>query len=721
MLPRSLRTPVSLAAVLALLGLACGPTTNGFDTTDGDATIDRADTFVYEAAVDVPPLGRVCTTNAQCDDSIPCTDDRCGPDSRCVNVPNSGMCDNGVFCDGPEVCDTRRGCIRGESISCDDNVVCTQDRCVEATRTCTHVPLDRDGDGDPDDHCHAVECGDAGVPEPDSGMPTPCWRGHDCNDSDPRVNSVVPEICADMIDNNCNGTVDDAERGGCMRAPHDRCDDPLDVSAGGVFALDMAAAQSDYTLRCAGGIAHDLVTRLHLDTPHDVDITADAETSVVGIALQSQCGSTTTTDTLECDYGFPSRIRRHSLPAGDYFLLVGSSGTDPVDLTVRLTDPTPQPTNDACASAQVIPTSGATIRSDLIGATDDVSTLCGGTGRDHVYVFTLDAPMNVTIQLAGARSDYLSLSLATNCMRTPDVLRCDSGSTLTFTAHQLAAGTYYLFVESYDPVFYTLQATFAAPTPPAMGDTCASPLTLVEGTPVNIPSGTMEGDYRLSCATSGRDSVFQFTLTQRRDVLIDASAGGYAYFGVAIGDVCPPTSAMQRVCNTGNSPRTFALGLDPGTYYAVVKPSRDTDYQVSLTTFPPIDVTPASMNDVCSSATTIPSGRGYFTGSTAMLNDNYSSTCAGATHGKDAVFAFHLDTRSRVTLVTDTSFFHVAWIALGPGCPGAATMGTGDNCNLGTHTTLDGVLPPGDYLFFIDGLSTGYEGTYGLQTLITPM
>jgi hypothetical protein len=176
------------------------------------------------------------------------------------------------------------------------------------------------------------------------------------------------------------------------------------------------------------------------------------------------------------------------------------------------------------------------------------------------------------------------------------------------------------------------------------------------------------------------------------------------------------------VCNQGASPRTFALGLDPGTYYAVLKPSRDTDYQVTLTTYPPIAVTPVTMNDVCTSATMIPMGRGYFTGDTTALRDDYSSTCAGTTRGKDAVFSLHLDTRSRVTFVTDTSFFHVVWLAQGLGCPGTEPTGvTGTDCTLGTHTTLDATLAAGDYWFFLDGLSSGYEGTYSLLTLVSPM
>jgi hypothetical protein len=700
---------------VALLA-ACGESPR-FDALNTDATLGDAppDTLpMFEAAVDVPPLGRVCQRNAQCDDGIDCTDDLCGNDNRCVNLPNAGRCDNGVYCDGAERCDTRRGCVRGEPVNCNDGLVCTADRCIEATQRCEHRPLDRDGDGDPDDHCQARECGDAGVPEPDAGVMTPCWRGHDCDDSNPSVSALSPEICGDGIDNNCNGAVDSAEPGGCQRAPHDRCDDPLDVSSGGVFTLEMGAARGDYALRCAGTVAHDMVARFHLDAPRDVAIEGSSRTSVVGLALQTACGGTAPEATLDCDNGFPGSIRRHSLPAGDYFVLVASSGTGPVDLTVTFTPPTPAPTNDTCATATVIPPEGGTFRSDLVGVADDVSTRCGGLARDVVYTFTLTEPRDVLLQLAGARTDYLHLSLTRDCARMPDVLRCDSGSTVQFTQHQLPAGTYFVVVESYEPVPFTLQATFAPPTPPAPGDTCDNPLTLTPGMPVRVTAGAIENDYRLSCYTSGRDAVFRFTLTERRDVQVSVRGRLGDYFAVAIGSDCF-TRAGERTCITGQNARAFAIGLDPGTYYAVVKAARATDYEVSLETFAPLAITDVSGNDTCATAYAIPPGRGYFRGNTTPLANDYRSPCAGTTAGKDAVFSLTLTSRQRVTLVTDSSFFHVAWITTGATCPGTTPTGTGGaTCTLGNRSTLDNVLDPGTYYIFVDGLSASYEGPYGL-------
>ena len=59
---------------------------------------------------------------------------------------------------------------------CNDDDVCSLDRCDEARDMCIHAPRDLDLDGDPDWFCEG---------------------GGDCNDTDPLVNSLISEICAE--------------------------------------------------------------------------------------------------------------------------------------------------------------------------------------------------------------------------------------------------------------------------------------------------------------------------------------------------------------------------------------------------------------------------------------------------------------------------------------------------------------------------------------------
>src|SRR5690606_14638530 len=48
-------------------------------------------------------------------------------------------CSDGLFCNGQERC-VDGECVAGAPIGCDDGVDCTDDRCVEATRSCEFVP-----------------------------------------------------------------------------------------------------------------------------------------------------------------------------------------------------------------------------------------------------------------------------------------------------------------------------------------------------------------------------------------------------------------------------------------------------------------------------------------------------------------------------------------------------------------------------------------------------
>ena len=64
--------------------------------------------------------------------------------------------------------------------------------------------------------------------EDGDGFGRGCARGSDCNDRDPAVNPGQRETCGDLVDNDCNGLVDDAPR--CEAPPIDPS--PVRVSAG---------------------------------------------------------------------------------------------------------------------------------------------------------------------------------------------------------------------------------------------------------------------------------------------------------------------------------------------------------------------------------------------------------------------------------------------------------------------------------------------------------
>ncbi|HTQ05047.1 MAG TPA: putative metal-binding motif-containing protein, partial [Polyangiaceae bacterium] len=175
-----------------------------------------------------PPLagGEPCSDDSQCDDSIDCTHDSCDlTRGRCVHDPDDTLCDDGIYCDGVETCSATLGCQAGPVVTCTDMYTCTIDTCVEATHSCTHVPRDADGDGDPPIQCN----------------------GTDCNDFDPLVSGKASEICGNGIDDNCNGVVDEND---CVMPDNDTCGTALEIGAPGTYDVSTVGASKDYAISC---------------------------------------------------------------------------------------------------------------------------------------------------------------------------------------------------------------------------------------------------------------------------------------------------------------------------------------------------------------------------------------------------------------------------------------------------------------------------------------
>ncbi|MEZ4393125.1 MAG: putative metal-binding motif-containing protein [Polyangiales bacterium] len=730
--PRAL----ALLAVTALI-TACGesPTTfsdaaTGMDAATPDAA-EAGSPIRFDSATD-GPRGMSCSRNSQCDDGVPCTTDFCAPDGRCVNVADPRMCDDGVFCNGIETCDARRGCVRGTPVACNDGFACTIDRCDEETKRCLHEPRDFDSDGDPDWRCSAPGC-DGGVPEADGGA---CWVGGDCDESNPRVSSLLPEICGDGIDNNCNSFIDAMEPGGCTRPPGDNCDTAIDVSRGGRFSVSLTGTAGDFALRCSGNrpAARDVVLRLSLTEPQDIVLTAEnapGGSALLYLQPQNRCGSITETgspDVRDCVLGFPPVWRARALPAGEYFLVLAaaggsSSGVEAV-VNVVLRPPTMPPTNDGCATPIVIPPAGGTFSGDLVGVVDDVSTRCSGSTPDLIYSITLTEPRDVSVNLTGvSTTSYLTASIVDRCARGPTTLRCTSGSPAQFTARNLGAGTYFIVVEGPATAGFNLEVVTAPPTTPPAGDTCMNPITLVPNTMQMGSYSNVEEDVTVSCASGQRDVVYQFTLSERSDVVATLRGGLSDVNYLAIQRSCGDRG-MEAGCRAGfgaTGARLTITALEAGTYFLIAKGTLNRDYTVTLDARPPVIPVNVDGNDTCDSAFAVPEGGGTFIGNTSTLRRDYRIWCLSGESSEDAVFRYRVDRRSRVIFSTEgSSFDTVMWLTQGDMCPG---MNLSNACiddapGLGLAAAFDVTLDPGTYFVYVAGLNTTARGAYRLS--ITP-
>lgn len=134
--PRFART-----AALALSLSACGARTGVHPldaSTDAppppDANVDAStDAYAPDAAPD-------CRADADCDDGLACTDDRC-VDGVCAHEGVDTRCEDGLFCNGHERCDVGVGCVSPGRL-CDDTIPCTVDACDEARDRCVATPDD---------------------------------------------------------------------------------------------------------------------------------------------------------------------------------------------------------------------------------------------------------------------------------------------------------------------------------------------------------------------------------------------------------------------------------------------------------------------------------------------------------------------------------------------------------------------------------------------------
>jgi hypothetical protein len=278
----------------------------------------------------VPPVGvgSQCASDASCNDSNPCTSDRCiGGD--CVHDPidcddgdpcTDDSCNGGVCAHTPVVCDdgdpcTTDACDGGDCvytpIDCADADLCTVDACVDGS--CTHTPMDCD-DGDPCtvDACnngvctHGPLCGQDEICVGGNCEPAPdCFIDDDCVDGDPcTINQCIGGACvfSPMVcDDGDPCTVDACVGGSCVFTPID-CDDgdPCTVDSCGLESLRGDFNQDcvvdigdlgtfvDVVVGADGSPAHQ--ARADMDgsgTPDGLDIPPFIESVIQGAACDS--------------------------------------------------------------------------------------------------------------------------------------------------------------------------------------------------------------------------------------------------------------------------------------------------------------------------------------------------------------------------------------------------------------------------------------------------
>ncbi len=646
--------------------------------------------------------GGTCVAGADpCVDTVDCTADVCLEEAnRCFHEPQHRMCTNGDACDGTELCDTRLGCVAGAPPYCNDENSCTIDSC-DAEMGCVFQARDLDGDGFTDGRC----------------------GGEDCDD-DPRFGTMIypgaTEDCMNRRDDDCDGMRDYNDTD--CRPMNDTCASAVVLPGAGTYSGSTSGLVASYTLSCRAA-GPDAVFRFALTEPHDVQVTVSGGGTAVAVALRawSQCA---TGPDEKCNAGSPPTLLRRSLPAGEYAIIVQSSGAGaPFDLNLRITDPTPIPpvdtcnagTQDLCGGAPCTTVTGATFPGMFVEVEDDYSLSCSSSGRrDAAYRFTIDSPKDVTLTATTTTSGYTYLALTTNCSSTSGELRCIASSyaaASTLRQRELPPGTYYVLVESSvaSTPGWNLNVTITDPVPRTAGDACSNPIDISEATPGGGGSGMvsaslLELDTGTSCggSTTGyRDATFRFTLTETRDVTLTTSASGSTQY-VSLRSTCGSPSTDLRCWSGSGTLGQSWRSLPAGTYYVTVSTTSTTaTITANLTTGPP---TPVPPNDRCPGAITLVSGTSRRDTTIGFEDDATGGSCATGSR-PDAFYTFTLAARSTVIIsVSDADGGSTQFYLTLRRNPCAT--GTQVACQAGSPSTINTVLDPGTYFLQVETNAT---------------
>jgi hypothetical protein len=707
-----------LLAGACVLGCGGASPASPFVQRDGGSGTDAGVDAIFDAGVirdSAPPpdadptLGGPCLDDGQCDDGVSCTADRCDPAlARCRNVPDDASCADDVYCDGAEVCDPKLGCREGEPVSCSDDFVCTIDGCVEATRSCTHTPRDADGDGD------AV---------------WNCTGGTDCNDTDPLISGQAKEICKNSKDDDCDGTVDEAD--GCVTSKFDTCVEPLDVTASGRYFVSTAGARPDYAASCAGsgGSWREVVVALTVPSGPalDVDITATASSTSLALAAARQCGDASSE--LGCENaeaaaagGGIARLLLRALPAGSYPIYVFATSDLEIAIDVEFSPVSPKPTNETCATAAPL-SPGVHVTLPLIDAAHDLESQCSRRMGDLVYTFELTQPSDVhlrAVSIDGRGIPLVSLR-GSSCSLAKDELMCQTAQAPHVFARSLGPGRYFVAVSATAPTEVDLVLDLAPPSVPPADENCVSSPVLPKNKTIDVSLLNHTDDIQLGCVTGATDAAYRLDVASRSDILLVQRITRGDFGSVSLSRAaCASGDDVVGCAVSSESPvRTSLHGVAPGDYRVVSESTLGGATQLTAFVRDAISPVFVAFADDCSSAYRIPEGGGRFVGNTANASADQSAGCdlagqspAGA---PDQLLSLNLSAPRRVILdMQGSEYATVLGVRRGPSCPG-------EEIDLGCaagyakeRSFLDLRLGAGQYFVQIDGYS-GASGAWSLD------
>jgi hypothetical protein len=708
--------------VLGFCVVACGEDERDLFVVQYDAGSEGGDAAGTPDAADQldPTLGGPCTEDGQCDDQIPCTADRCDQMlKRCRNTPDDGLCQDDVYCNGKERCVLRQGCAPGPVVTCQDDNPCTIDRCIEESKTCVHDQRDADGDGDPDDHCITDK---------------------DCDDLDPTVSSTASEICANGKDDDCDGTVDEAE---CATAKNDVCGTGQVVTAPGTYLLTTVAAKRSYASTCAVGNANasrDVALKITAPSGNGVNVLVSARThnppNEIAVALVDTCpdppaGQLQSITPVSCGYTKATQdaraIRRHLAAGETVYAVIATQQESALDVQVDYLPEADAPANETCATATPIAQAdlGNPFIVSLVDPKEDVATACdrAKTG-ELLYSFVLDAPKDVRIFSSttyGTGRAVVGIHDGT-CTET----RCRVSGSLPAFARLAGGTTHYFSVSASSQIDASIVVQTSPQTPAPATQSCATTTSILPNESKIVDLSTHEDAIKDGCFPGSAAAAFKLDLAVTSDLLAIGRFPLTEVGAISIHDGVACDSSTRRTCAIAARPaRASQRALPPGSYWVVIADENGQTVKLDALVRPyepPVTVT---TSNGCTDTITIPETGGFFTGdNTVGATADFDASCdaAGLPLGgaPDRILKLVLTQKRRVVLDMQGSFYTTLLdVRTGATCPGTEIA---NGCFVGSSAAksfLDLELDAGTYWIQVDGYA-GDAGKWNLDVRVLP-
>ncbi len=644
-----------------------------------------------------PPIAEIpCNDDGPCNDGFACTDDRCDLSAgRCVHVAFDERCSDDVYCNGVERCDLRRGCVTGGDV-CGLGLACAIARCDEATRTCTTAPRDADSDGDPDDHC----------------------GGGDCNDADPRRSSRMGEVCANRIDDNCNGSVDEQP---CLNAEGDRCEAPVLLTSEGERTISTAGATAPPPSGCSFPLSNaskTIFARVERHPASDTMLEVVDLAGLVTLALLGACGESAATCEQAAQVPFP-RVRIGAGPPGSFQMVAIST---PAEATIRvrtarIPSESTRGTSNCRAPEPLLVDAPKRVDFASLGAS--LPSDCTTTG---LRTFLLDVPRDGSLvvdalSLTGRGSAAVGVRYE-HCTDLADELACRNLEAGPLVIPFVAAGRYVVTVATTTAPSVELRASLGPAGTFAAGDSCFTPLVVPPGARVTASFDLRADLVRSGCLSGGSTLAYRVDLPSPADVMLVGRVPDVALAGLAVHDAAC-TQRAPLACTVASTPLHVVRRAEPaGPLLVSLSTNGGGSGSLAAYTRPPSGDVPVSGDGTCTSAVAIPVAGGRFSGDSTGLSSTVSASCDTGVANPRAptqLFRLALPTRTRVALSTSGSAFPtIASVRSGAACPGIEVP---EACSVGFSTPrsfLDRVLDPGTYWIVVTGFG-GAKGAWNLD------